>query len=223
MKARTRITIIFLISLFILVVESSIVYRGLTSGHTIKQVSDTASSAGYFSAFTVDCECFMAMVSLVGVVLCVKALLKKEDELPPWFDVLYLIGTSSLTLVFLVVACYLAPIKVAHGYSYFYLFRKGNFYNHFLNPWLSILCLDLINNTRKIPRKSALLAPIPMIIYAFVYLINVAFLKTWPDLYSFFPGGRYWLFPIELAVIFAITYGLGRLHIGLHNKSEAAL
>lgn len=218
MKARNRIILILLISVFIFAVECWLVATGLASGHTIKQVDDTTRSAGYFSAFTVDCECFMALVSLVGIVLCIKALTKGEVTLPKWFDVLYLMGTASLTLVFLVVACYLSPIKVTKGYSYFFLFSKGNFFNHFLNPWLSIICFDVIYKLRKVSKKSALLAPVPMIIYALIYLYNVVLTPTWPDLYSFFPGGRYWLFPIELVVIFAITYGLGRLHICLHNK-----
>lgn len=218
MKAKTQIRIIALISLFIFAVEVVIVSRDLMIGHTIKQVNDTARSAGYFSAFTVDCECFMALVSLVGVILCIRALRKNEDKLPEWFDVLYLAGTVSLTLVFIVVAGYLAPIKVVNGYSYFSLFKKGNFFNHFLNPWLSIFCFDAINKLRKVSWKKAWFASIPMAIYAVVYLINVVVIGKWPDLYSFFPGDRYWLFPIELVVISAITYGLGRLHIALHNR-----
>lgn len=218
MKAKTQIKIIALISLFIFTVEVVIVSRGLLAGHTIKQVNDTARSAGYFSAFTVDCECFMALVSLVGVILCIRALIKYEDSLPEWFDVLYLMGTVSLTLVFIVVAAYLAPIKVVNGYSYFDLFKKGNFFNHFLNPWLSIICFDVINKLRKVSYKKAWMSSIPMAIYAVIYLVNVVVIGKWPDLYSFFPGGRYWLFPIELILISAITYGLGRLHIALHNK-----
>lgn len=219
MKARNRIILILLISAFIFAIECWLVASGLSSGHTIKQVDDTARSAGYFSAFTVDCECFMALVSLVGIILCIKALTRNEDSLPDWFDVLYLTGTASLTLVFLVVACYLAPIKVANGQSYFLLFSKGNFFNHFLNPWLSIVCFDAINKLRKMSWKKAWFAPVPMIMYAIIYLINVVIIQVWPDLYSFFPGGRYWLFPIELVVIFAITFGLGALHIWLHNKN----
>lgn len=218
MKAKNRIILILIINLFIVVVETILVTKGLSSGHTIKQVDDTTRSAGYFSAFTVDCECIMAIISLVGVILCIKALVKQEDILPEWFDTLYLMGTASLTLVFIVVAGYLAPIKAANGYGYFFLFKKGNFFNHFLNPWLSIICFDVINNMREVPRKSAWFAPIPMGLYALAYLTNVVLIGKWPDLYSFFPGDRYWLFPIELVIIFAITYGLGRLHIKLHNK-----
>ena len=217
MKARTRISIILLISAFIFAIEVKIVSTGLLTGHTIKQVDDTARSAGYFSAFTVDCECFMALVSLVGVILCIIALVKKEEQLPEWFDVLYMMGTVSLTLVFIVVAAYLAPIKAANGAGYFALFKKGNFFNHFINPWLSIICFDVINKLRKMSWKKAWFAPIPMIIYALVYMANVALFKRWPDLYSFSFGGHYWAFPIELVVIFAITFGLGVLHIRLHN------
>ena len=217
MKDRTRLYLIFIISLFIVVMEAYLISKGLNSGHTIKQVDDTARSAGYFSAFTVDCEAFMALVSLVGVILCVRAFRRREDVLPAWFDVLYLVGTASLTLVFLVVACYLAPVKVAHGYSYFFLFRKGNFFNHFLNPWLAIICFNFINNTRELPWQKAWFAPIPMILYAVVYMVNVAVLRVWPDLYGFSFGGHYGLFPLELVIIFAITFGLGFLHIKLHN------
>lgn len=217
MKAKNRILLVLLISIFIFVVEAVLVTKGLTSGHSIKQVDNTELHAGYFSAFTVDCECFMALVSLVGIILCLRAFHRKEYCLPEWFDVLYMMGTASLTLVFLVVAVYLAPIKAANGYGYFHLFSGGNFFNHFLNPWLAIVCFDVINKTRKLSWKRAWFAPIPMIVYAGIYMFNVAVLKVWPDLYSFSFGGHYWVFPIELVLIFGVTFGLGLLHLKMHG------
>lgn len=217
--SKARAVIWLAVNAYIVISVALIVRADLAAAHSISQVDDASKSAGYFSAFTVDTAVFMAAVALIGLILAAVSLKKRGSiVLPKGYTYLYLSAAASLTLVFLVVACFLSPIKVMNGYSYFKLFSHHNFFNHFLTPLLSAVTLDAVWKTDRLSVKKAWTGAIPMLLYTVVYIIEVVVLQNWPDLYNFTFGGRYYLLPLVFVVVFGITFGLSAIHVKLHNR-----
>lgn len=153
----------------------------------------------FFRYFTVLSNLFMALVSLFAIFVVTK---KKPTNLQTkLIKNLYLIATTSLVLVFLVVACFLAP----QSNDYFYFFSDYEFFLHFLNPLFAVISLLLIKKPRYNPRNR-LLTLIPPFLYAVFYCIFVIILKDWPDFYNFTFGGKLLVAPISLIIILATTY-----------------
>lgn len=144
----------------------------------------------FFRYFTVLSNLFMALVSLLAIFVTKK-----------FIKTLYLIATTSLILVFLVVAFFLAP----QSKNYFYLFSDYEFFLHFLNPLFATISLLLFKKPNY-NYKNCLLCLLPPSIYAVIYFIFVMIIKSWPDFYNFTFGGKFWVAPITLVVILTTTY-----------------
>ena len=128
-------------------------------------------------------------------------------------NVLYLIATTSLVLVFLVVATFLAP----QFENYFYLFSGYNFFLHFLNPLLAVIALFLFKEP-KFSFKTCFLSLVPPFLYAIIYFIFVILRKDWPDFYNFTLGGKDWLSILTLFIILSVTYFISAILITFCKK-----
>lgn len=218
MNNKKRIYFHLGISTFLFLAEAIIIIYLLSIGHQVEQVNDSAKKTSLFAAFTIESNIYMALISLVGIVLSIKTLNAKEYTLPAAYELLYLSGTSSLSIVLLVVATFLAPTKVQNGESYFVMFQKWNFFNHFLNPVLSIVAFDFILNFNKTNFKKLWLTTLPLLTYGVMYVLNVV-LGRWPDFYNFTFGGKYQFIPIVFVVIFVLTFAFSSLHRVIHNRN----
>ena len=153
-----------------------------------------------FHYFTVLSNIFMAIIAASAIFMALKHIVSHIIPL------LYLIATTSLILVFLVVALFLAP----QFQNYFYLFSEYNFFLHFLNPLFAAISLFLFKNS-KFNFKICFTTLIPPVLYAIIYFIFVILRKDWPDFYNFTLGGKDWLSIFTLLVILSATYSISAI------------
>ncbi len=153
-----------------------------------------------FRYFTVLSNVSMALIAMFAIYTALKRVSS------PILNLLYLIITTSLVLVFLVVALFLSP----QFDDYFFLFSGYNFFLHFLNPLLAVISLLLLNHP-KYNCKTSFLSLIPPFLYAILYFIFVILRKDWSDFYNFTLGGNDWLSFITLFVILVVTYSISTI------------
>lgn len=161
--------------------------------------------------FTNLSNLFMGVCALV---LFVCTLL---NNMPRWVVLLFYIGTCSLFLTMMTVLLFLAPMNAMRGMGYFQLFEGIQLLFHLINPLAAILMFMFLLRLYRIHFLEILLTLIPVVIYGLVYAVMIVS-NTWPDFYGFTFGGRYWLSPIVLIVMWGATYGLGALLRLVHNR-----
>lgn len=137
--------------------------------------------------FTVVSNLFLGLVSLTHVILAVSGYLEKHGKAQRWTERLIYIGTTAVSLTFVVVVCFFAPsLGLAP------LLRDANLYYHLIIPVLAILAFCLFHRDRHIPLWETSLALIPSVLYG-VYYTSVLLAKGvhFPDTdwYGFAAGG----------------------------------
>ncbi len=80
-----------------------------------------------------------------------------------------LAAVTSVGVTFVTVMCFLGPI-----YGYDKMFRGANFWLHFVLPVASICSFVFLERDIKMPFPYTLWSIVPTILYASVYLINIA-------------------------------------------------
>ncbi len=174
-----------------------------------------------FRYFTTLSNAFVAIAAAIMLFFNVKNVIKDEYFFPRWVMVLKFTATSAVALTFFTVALFLSPLLASYGKSYFTLFRGNGFFFHFLIPALSVVNFIVFEKTPELPFQSTFIAILPTIAYSFVYTIMVAGFKTWPDFYSFTFGERYWVLPITITFMFALSYVISALIFFLRGKISA--
>ncbi len=155
-----------------------------------------------FHYFTVLSNIFMAFVAMFAIFIALKHVSSKI------LNALYLVITTSLVLVFLVVAFFLTP----QFEEPLFLFSGYNFFLHFLNPLFAVGSLFLLDQP-DYNHKTSFLSLIPPSLYAILYFIFVVIRKDWPDFYNFTLGGNDWFSIISLLVILIVTYSISTILI----------
>ena len=79
-----------------------------------------------------------------------------------------------LTVTFLTTALFLSPMLVLRGGNYFLYFKGATFFLHFLTPLLTVFTVTRLEQTEGFGKKQVLLAVIPTLLYAMVYVWQVA-------------------------------------------------
>lgn len=92
-----------------------------------------------FKYYTVDSNILMGIVALIKIYFDIEITLGKTQKVPLWSHLLYFVGVVALSVTFLTVVFFLAPMKIAHGGSYFDSFQYANTFMHLLTPILSVL------------------------------------------------------------------------------------
>ncbi|MCQ2582841.1 MAG: hypothetical protein MJ160_02940 [Treponema sp.] len=152
-----------------------------------------------FKFFTTDSNILVAVASL----LCAIFLFKKT-EIPQWVMVLKFAGTISVTVTFLTVLLFLAPmgvLKTGHFETVFLYFAGNAFLLHFSTPVLSIISTTILEKEYPISKKQSLCGVLPTLVYAVIYLFMVVIFHKWEDFYGFTFGGRYQFVPIVIIVM----------------------
>ncbi len=172
--------------------------------------------------FTNLSNIFVAIVAAIIVVFTVRNIVKDKYDFPQWLINLKFVATTAVSLTFLTVAIFLAPLFAMNGKGYFTLFMHNNFLLHFLSPVLAIISFVFFERRDKIKFNTTILAIIPTILYAIVYTIMVVFVKPenggWPDFYGFTFGGRMWAAPISAIAVLLVTFAIAALLRFSHNK-----
>ena len=168
----------------------------------------SATKIEMFRFYTVDSNILMGIVSLIFAIFETKLIKGEIEKIPTKLYVLKLISTVGVTLTFLTVVLYLAPIAT---YGYFSMFRNANLFFHFLVPVLSIISFCFLEKTEGISFKHTFTGIATMVIYAVFYTINILIHaengKVSPiyDWYWFVQNGV-WTIVIVIPIMFALTY-----------------
>lgn len=216
MKKSKKI-ILIVTHLFITVITIILTLKGVFYGASEGQLGENMINLGYFKAFTIDSNDLAAITSLIMAVYLAVSLFKEKFEIPYWVILVQYISAVSVGLTFVTTATFLAPIQVSIGNSYWLYFSDDMFFLHFLTPALCIVTFIIENERFEFKKKENILGLIPLTLYAIVYVTNAVILKTWSDFYGFTFGGRNWVVPIVLTIIFIVTYLIGLL-IKVCNK-----
>ena len=170
--------------------------------------------------FTVLSNIYLAVVAAIATIYNI---FHKSSPLPRWLTTLYLSAVSSALITFFTVILYLAPARALSGRNYFDMLLEPMFFLHFFNPVLSAVIYIFFMDGAKLPLKSRLLALIPFVIYAIIYLVFVVILKICPDFYGLTFGGHYYLTPLVFIGFIAVDFGIATMLNTLQCKYLAHL
>lgn len=134
----------------------------------ISNANSSLSSGGFasFKYFTNLSNLLVALTCLINIPFNI-ACIKKEQRLPKAAFIIKLIGTSAVTLTFLIVYTYLWQV-LDSGIKLFY--DGAMIFTHTLVPLTSILSLIFIDQTEKIKYPLNLLSLLPLLAYAVYYI-----------------------------------------------------
>jgi len=193
---------------------------GLTEGAGEGQVGFGMIGLRYFMPYTMDSNILNGLFSLFIVIFCINRLVNMENEVPKWAIRLQCMGAVCTGLTFIVVLLFLAPGQVVAGRSFLAMYSNDMFFFHFLNPLLAAFSFMFLESGHSFTRIDNRLMLIPTVCYTVVYTVQVGFIKQWPDFYGFTFGGKMYLTPISIVLLWLVTYGIGHLYIRVHNKRE---
>ena len=211
-----KISLIFNIIIFVMVLEASIMmFTGFRfmSGKIILE----SSKLGMFKFFTIDSNLFIGIISLLFTVYDIRLLMGSINQIPKYVYVLKLMATTGVTLTFLVVFTYLGPLVD----NIYLMILNSNLFFHLLVPLLSMITFVLFERTNKISFKYSFYGLIPIIMYGLFYLINIlihmkdGIVSPVYDFYYFVQNGVWMaiiVIPVMLIISYAISFGLWRLN-----------
>ena len=208
---KTKISMILNYIIFILVMTATIIaFTGIKFMYGEEPVLES-STLGIFRFFTFDSNLLMGITSLIFASKEKKVLSGEIKDIPTWLYILKLVSTVSVTLTFVVVLVYLAPILEGGLMS---LLQNSNLFFHLIIPVLSITTFIFFEKTRKILFINNVCSLFPVITYGLFYFINVFIHlengKALPkyDWYHFAQNGlnqAYYIAPIMLSLTFIIS------------------
>ena len=218
-KKYIKISLILNIFIFLMVLVATIVmFTGFKFMHG-PEVTLDCSNIEMFKFFTVDSNIFMAMVALIFSIYEILLLKNKIKEIPKFTYILKFMGTSAVTLTFLVVFSYLGWIAKDGLFS---LLMNSNLFLHLLVPITSIVTFIYFEKSDKLKFKDTFFGLIPMLVYAVFYVCNV-FIHTHNgvvspqyDFYYFVYHGV-WTAVIVIPIIIGINY-IGSLILWRLNR-----
>ena len=177
-----------------------------------------------FCMFTVDSNILAGLSMLLCLPYTVDGLRSCYYHLPDWVVVLMHIAVTAVSLTFLVSLFILAPVK---GFAL--IFSGSRFFLHGVCPVLCIVAFCCFINSHLVRFHESLLALIPVVIYAVVYLVMVVFIGEerggWNDFYGFTTRVPIWvsfavILPLTAAIILLLR--LGHNQCCLHRRSQDA-
>ena len=164
-----------------------------------------------FKFFTVDSNILMGLIALAFAIFEIRLIKGNIKEIPNYMYILKFVGTSAITLTFLVTLLFLVP-----QYGVLAMYSNNNLIYHLIAPLLAIISYIVIEK-HEVKYKYAFLGIIPMLLYSIFYVLNIVLhineggLTYAFDFYGFVRGNIYNMFisfPIILLVSYLISMGL---------------
>lgn len=188
-----------------LFINSMIVFLVIISVYTMFTSSDGILTGSKFKGlkyFTVQSNIFIGISSFISLYY----LIFKKDRYPTWVVVLKLIATTCLTLTFLTVLGYLAPLM---GFNM--VFLGANLYMHLIIPVTAILAFIFLEPKVELKFKWNFFSIIPSGTYGIIYLILLASFNDYGNINGFdwYAFGTY-----GLGVGFVMLIGLNLVAFG---------
>ena len=148
-----------------------------------------------FRYFTNISNLAVGAVALINIVLLSLSIYKKRIFYPKFLSIIKFMAIVMTTLTFLTVLFVLAPIT-----SYQEMYSNVKFITHLVTPLLALLSYLFFEEKELFDWKLSLLGIAPFVIYTIIYIINVVFLDSWPDLYKVNAQGLWYLYVIGFVV-----------------------
>ena len=170
-----------------------------------------------FKFYTVDSNILMGIMALIMVIYEKKLLKKKIKEIPKFVYILKLIGTSAITLTFIVTLFFLSP-----QYGFYAMYNNNNLFLHLVIPVLAIITYVFYEKHDN-KYSYAFLGIIPMLIYSIYYASMIIIhlsdggLTFKYDFYGFLRGNINNVY-IVLPVMYLFAYLISILLIYLNKK-----
>jgi len=216
MSKKTILTII--INCIIAINVTIVALLGIICGAGDGQLGNYVIGLGYLKPYTMDSNILAGVIALLVVIFSIKGIKNGRRQMPRWLMNAYLMGTTCLDLTFLIATAFLAPMEVAAGRNYFIMFSKDMFFFHFLNPLLATITLVILLEEYSFSFVDRIIGMAPTIVYSIIYFVMLVVLKQWEDFYNFTFGGKYYLIPIVVAIIYGITVAVSWVLAYMHNR-----
>ena len=212
MNTRKKYVNLFIDFLLVVLVLIAVYAMFTTSDGVIK-----GSKLKGFKYFTVQSNIFMGISAFISLFY----LLFKKDKYPTWIVVLKLVSTTCLTLTFLTVLGYLAPLM-----GILNVFLGANLYMHLIIPVISIISFIFIEPKVELKFKWNFFSIIPSGTYGTIYIILVSSFNDFGNIdgWDWYAFGTYgvgiglvMLFGLNL-VGFGASFGMYWLYKKIRNR-----
>ena len=208
-----RRILVFLLDLVVVAVVTYAVIKMVESSRNSTLVSGGLGALKYY---TVLSNIFCALSCLCAVL---HFIITRGRNLPSWLYVFRLMGSSVVSVTFLVVVMFLGII-----YGYRLMFTGVSFWLHLIGPVAAIAGQILLKQERPMPLRTSFLGIAPTVAYGIGYISVNAVQWTGAsnpatDFYSFL----YWGWGIGCAIflgIFLINWLVSLLYWSVGRKSE---
>lgn len=190
---------------------------------------DTFPEVGWkaYHLFTILSNLLMAVSAAMCIPYAVDGLRNHNYHLPRWYVDLMYVGTTGVTVTFVVALTVLSPAVS----FYKMMLWSNNLHLHTISPILSIVLFFYINSDHKIDFKKTFLAMAPATAYAIVYIIMVFVIGQeaggWRDHYEIGTVLDYVSLPVAtlifLVVCFILATVLRTFHNLIHRDRKADL
>lgn len=163
--------------------------------------------------FTTDSNILVGIAALIMLIFNIARFFKPDAVMPRWVSILKYAGTSAVALTFLTVVFFLGPIcSIGVGIQgYLRMFEDNILVLHLTTPLLAIFSLIFFEKDNSFKLSDCLIASLPSYIYSIVYFTMVVCLKRWTDWYNFTLGGKTFMIPVALVVMYLVTFGVSVL------------
>ena len=172
-----------------------------------------------FCMFTVNSNILCGLGMMMALPYTIDGLRTKNFHMPNWSVDLLFAGVTSVGLTFIISLFVLAPVK-----GFVLIFTGSRFFLHGLCPILAIIAFCFFIESHIISWWEALIAAIPVLLYAMVYYFMVEILGPdnggWDDFYGFLTRIPQW---ISLISFMPLTLGIAAILRLLHNRNCRAV
>ena len=213
MNSRKKNLYLFCNFLIVVLVIISIYLMVTTSDGVIK-----GSKLKALKYFTVQSNIFMGISAFISLIY-----LLFKDRYPTWVVILKLISTTCLTLTFLTVLGYLAPLM-----GIFNVFLGANLYMHLFIPVVSIINFIFIEPNVELKFKWNFFSTIPSGTYGTIYIICLTIFNDFGNVdgWDWYAFGTYGLGVGVIMLIglnlvaFGSSFALYKLYKLIRNKPQ---
>ena len=168
---------------------------------------------GCYKYFTTDSNILVGIAALVMLLFNVARFIKPDARMPKWVSVFKYAGTSAVALTLITVVLFLGPVfSIGVGIKgYLRMFEGNTLALHLTTPLLAIISLIFFERDNDFSLGDCLIASLPAYVYGIVYFTLVVCLHVWTDWYNFTLGGKGYMIPIALVVMFLASFGISAL------------
>ena len=174
-----------------------------------------------FCMFTVNSNILAAASMAMVIPYTLDGLRRHDYYLPRWIVNLVYMGVTAVALTFLVSLLILSPAK-----GFLLIFSGSRFFLHGVCPLLAVTSFCFFMSDKRLRFRDTLLALIPVLIYAIIYVVMVVVIGEekggWNDFYGFLTRLPMWI-PMAaiMPVTFLIALGIRALHNRAYDRRKA--